>query len=245
MRLADVNGDGAMDVVSSTEGETRTLFVHWAPKTKDRYVDEAAWKTEALPASLDLARWMFALPMQIDGRHGVDFVAGAKDAGHALSADWKEWRIGPAGEYEAVFLTVADLDRDWLDDMLIAVRGGPLRYHRRTKFSPAAWETHAIELPPNTGTGKSVAVGDIDLDGKPDIVFSCENAFDGKAGVMWMSYRKAATDAPWDGHPISGPQGVKFGLVKLLDLDGDGGLDVLTCEERDNLGVIWYENPLR
>ncbi len=48
-----------------------------------------------------------------------------------------------------------------------------------------------------------------------------------------------------DPHPISGPQGIKFDLVKLLDLDGDGDLDVLTCEERDNLGVIWYENPLR
>ena len=309
--FADLDGDGAMDVVSSTEGETRRIFLHWAPKTQDRYLDEAAWKTEALPASVDLARWMFTLPMQIDGEHGTDLVAGAKNEGakigwfqapenprdlagwkwhplydagwimsllavdmdgdgdldvlasdrkgprrgalwlenpgaeHAVSAEWKERRIGPAGEYEAMFLTIADLDRDWLDDVLIAVRGGPLRYHRRTKFSPAAWETHAIELPPHTGTGKSVAVGDIDLDGKPDIVFSCENARDGKAGVMWMSYRKAATDAAWDPHPISGPQGVKFDLVKLLDLDGDGDLDVLTCEERDNLGVIWHENPQR
>ena len=29
----------------------------------------------------------------------------------------------------------------------------------------------------------------------------------------------------------------------LADLDGDGDLDVLTCEEVGNLGVIWYENP--
>ena len=309
--FADLDGDGSMDVVSSTEGETRKMFVHWAPKSKDRYLDKAAWKTEALPASVDLARWMFALPMRIDGNHGADLVAGAKDKGakigwfqapesprdlaawkwrplyeagwimsllpadmdgdgdldvvasdrmgpsrgalwlenpgaeHAVSGDWNERRIGPAGEYEAMFLTIADLDRDWLDDVLVAVRGGPLRYHRRTKFSPASWETHTIELPPHTGTGKSVAVGDIDLDGKPDIVFSCENAIDGKAGVMWMSSRNAATDSAWDGHPISGPQGIKFDLVQLLDLDGDGDLDVITCEERDNLGVIWYENPLR
>ena len=144
-----------------------------------------------------------------------------------------------------MFLTIADLDRDWLDDVLIADRGGPLRYHRRTKFSPASWETHLIELPPNTGTSKSVAVGDIDQDGKPDIVFSCENAFGDKAGVMWLSYRKAPTGAAWDGHPISGPKGVKFDLVQLIDLDDDGDLDVLTCEETDNLGVIWYENPQR
>jgi hypothetical protein len=46
-------------------------------------------------------------------------------------------------------------------------------------------------------------------------------------------------------HPISGPLGIKFDLVKLIDLDGDGDLDVLTCEESENLGVIWYENPAR
>jgi len=31
----------------------------------------------------------------------------------------------------------------------------------------------------------------------------------------------------------------------FADLDGDGAVDVITCEERDNLGVIWYENPSR
>ena len=38
-------------------------------------------------------------------------------------------------------------------------------------------------------------------------------------------------------------QGSKYDLVELIDLDDDGDLDVLTCEENVNLGVIWYENP--
>ena len=33
--------------------------------------------------------------------------------------------------------------------------------------------------------------------------------------------------------------------MQLLDLDADGDLDVITCEEVDNLGVVWYENPAR
>ena len=37
--------------------------------------------------------------------------------------------------------------------------------------------------------------------------------------------------------------GIKFDRIELLDLDQDGDLDLLTCEERDNLGLIWYENP--
>jgi hypothetical protein len=41
---------------------------------------------------------------------------------------------------------------------------------------------------------------------------------------------------------------VKFDLVRLLDLDGDGDLDVLANDEQEagrGLGVLWYENPHR
>ena len=45
-------------------------------------------------------------------------------------------------------------------------------------------------------------------------------------------------------HDISGTaEGVKFDRIHIMDVDSDGDLDVITCEERDNLGVIWYENP--
>ena len=36
---------------------------------------------------------------------------------------------------------------------------------------------------------------------------------------------------------------IRLDLAELVDLDADGDLDVITCEEKENLGVIWYENP--
>jgi len=42
---------------------------------------------------------------------------------------------------------------------------------------------------------------------------------------------------------IDGTLNVKPDRIESIDLDGDGDLDVLTGEERRNLGVIRYENP--
>ena len=89
-------------------------------------------------------------------------------------------------------------------------------------------------------------MADIDGDGRLDLIHDTNTG--GKRsfpGLVWMSYQKQVSEARWIPHDISGPQGVKFDLIQVLDLDGDRDLDVITCEERDNLGVIWYENPLR
>jgi hypothetical protein len=92
------------------------------------------------------------------------------------------------------------------------------------------------------GTGKAVAVTDVDLDGQMDLVITCENARN-VSGIFWM---RQSTAGQWQAQDISGAeQGIKFDRIELLDLDLDGDLDVITCEERDNLGVIWYENPTR
>jgi hypothetical protein len=64
----------------------------------------------------------------------------------------------------------------------------------------------------------------------------------GMSGVMWLSYRKAPSDREGEAHEIRGIDGVKHDRVQLLD---PVVLDVLTCEEIRNLGVVWYENPTR
>jgi len=65
--------------------------------------------------------------------------------------------------------------------------------------------------------------------------------------VTWLSCKGRLPGAKWEPHEISGEVGIKFDRLELLDMDGDGDLDVLTCEERAHgtgLGVFWYENPM-
>ena len=105
--------------------------------------------------------------------------------------------------------------------------------------SGSEWQSHAIPLPAGVGTGKSAVVSDVDGDGQNDLIFSCENAKGELSGMRWLS----RSGSEWQSHEIGGPAGVKYDRIELIDLDGDGDLDVLCCEERDQLGVCWYENP--
>jgi hypothetical protein len=308
--LADLDRDGAADVVSSCEGKTRAIHIHWAPREPGRYLEPEAWRTEAIPAVRGLAQWMVALPLEIDGRDGLDMVVGARGEGAAVGwlqappdardvAAWKYhplrasgwimsleaadmdadgdldvllsdrkgrgrgvfWLENPGPEAagrgaawrehevarglgEVMFLTTADLLPGGQREIVAAVRGGPLALLLPAGDEAGTWERLEIAMLDSAGTGKAVAAGDLDGDARCDLALTCEGAGGGKSGVWWLSRSRGKNTFYFRQHDVSGRAGTKFDRVELLDLDGDGDLDILTCEETENLGVVWYENPL-
>jgi hypothetical protein len=129
--------------------------------------------------------------------------------------------------------------------VLAATKPAEVLYLRRKDKTGNAWESSTIPYPDNSGSAKAVNVGDIDLDGSPDLVVTCEHAKAPLKGVSWLSYEGSPLTGKWQSHDISGADGVKHDMAPLADLDGDGDLDVITTEEVTGLGVIWYENPTR
>ena len=323
----DLDGDGRWDVVTSTEGESRTVFVHWGPE-RSRLLDPAVWRQEKVPALAGLTRWMFAEPLQFDGRHGVDLVIGGRrggtdrrsvlgwleaparprdlaawrwhpllEAGWVMSieitdmngdgaldvlfsdrleasrgvywlenpgparaadgAAWKRHTVGATSLHQVLFLGTGDLDGDGWVDIAAPVEDGRVTgddpdahsrvvWFRREDRSGTRWSERSLPVPGNTGNVKAVAIGDLDGDGRSDLVVSCENAAGARVGVYWLRGDGRMLGAAAGAFDISGAPGIKFDLVRLLDLDGDGDLDVLTNEEqeaRTGLGVMWYENP--
>jgi hypothetical protein len=151
---------------------------------------------------------------------------------------WKEHAIG-GNDREVMFLARGRIGNRSSASVACAVSGGELTLFHA---SGGKWTSEEIPLPKGYGTGKAVAIGDLDGDGDGDLAFTCENAKGRLAGVGWFEFT-GQEDRPWQEHALGGPEGVKFDRIELVDQDGDGDLDLLTCEEAENLGVVWYENP--
>ena len=296
----DLDNDGWLDVVSSCEGRTRKMFVHWNPGVAS-VSQSAAWQQQSLTAAAGAMQWMFAAPIALSDTSRTFLVAGGKHKQAALGlfskpksgrdieallwqpltpagwimsirtvdmdddgdADilysdrrgegrgvyWLEnsdsrgkWLKHPIGDEdkEVMFLTRRDVHADGVYEVLAAIKPNLISIFKAQAKGALTWSRSTIPFPAHTGTAKAVELGDLNLNGEQEIIVTCEHAAPPLSGVFAMD------QAGENVIDISGPVGIKFDRMELIDLDGDGDLDVLTCEERHNdrgLGVIWYENP--
>jgi hypothetical protein len=262
----DLDGDGALDVVGSTEGNERSLYVYWAPTA-----DGQTWSRERLPAPAH--QWMFAVPADLDGENGLDLVVGGKNENAEVAVllapddprDIGGWTYHPLGAVGwTMTLDVLDVDRDGDKDVLVADRRttqpdrGDLRGLRwlenpgagTTTFAQP-WTSRMIARP---GTevmfsGRDDFDGDGDLDfvvpdkvpaadgsGNAGRLHWIENRWDGAGPPSLSSGDFVEHRMPWPGG-VGGAKAAAFG-----DLDLDGALDVvLTFEGASDgrHGLVW------
>lgn len=334
--MADLDGDGILDLVTASEGSTNQIRFHWAPEKKDEYMNSEKWTTQSIPVVDDMSAWMFIVSIDMDGKNGIDLLVGSKrkkgvdgddkaiigwlrspknprnikdwkfypltTAGWIMSMEvrdmnddqqmdiiisdrrrstgkgirwlenpgkknaefyqpWRSHKIG-VGVEEPMFHISADMNGDGKKEIVVPDLNRGLVILQQAKDDPKSpWSEYLIPYPPWAGPrGKSVAVGDLNLDGEINVVLSFEEEGEiaampyneykkqGKYSVIWGKYQNDPIKGNWKFQSISGLKGRKFDLVNLIDMDGDGDLDVITTdenEEGDGLGVVWYENPTR
>lgn len=245
--FVDLDGDGAVDVVSSCEGKTNAVFVHWAPSDKTRLLDPAAWKTEAFPAVKGMCQWMFCEPIQIDGKRGIDLVVGGKNKNGQIGwlespanpRDLSAWKYHPLMRAGWIMSLVAvDMNGDKHEDIVISDRRGKnsgclwLQNPGPGPEQSKPWKIHRIG--PKGDEVMFLDVADLDRDGKVDILVP---TFDRK-----LHFFRQKTSTDWDHHPIAFPAGTGSGkAIRVADIDLDGKLDlVVACANAKNLrGIVW------
>ena len=199
------------------------------------------------------AGWIMSLePLDMDGdgdtdliysdrrgaNRGVGWLENPGSATIRKPTAWKDHLLGGQGK-EVMFLDAADLDGDDDTDIVCTTRSQQLLIFKKADMK---WDVDTLPNPYGLPHGKAVAIGDVNGDGRPDLVHTTNTGGNRKVpGVSWLEQ----AESKWAVHNIGGSVGVKFDLIELVDLDKDGDLDAITCEESDNLGVFWYENPLK
>lgn len=190
---------------------------------------------------LSLAGWIMAIdPRDVDGDGDLDAVVSDRTwvnvtpRDYSLMGDrWIEqtaagWISHPIG-------TVAEHHKSH--------GAGPIGALVSCRSSGAVNEiaikgfaTEAIAAPADFGLCQAAAVGDLDRDGIADLALTASEADGALSGVVWLR------GPAWERGEVSGPDGVKFDDLALVDVDLDGDLDIVTSEQTEIDAAIWYEN---
>lgn len=214
MAVVDFDADGRADVVAVTTGGV-TFFRN----------TQSGWKANLLVHGVDLHDIVVA---DLDG-DGVRDLAG-RGQGNAGNKIYLWRRAGPGQMLRTqIDLPINgegfdqhDLDRDGKHDLVIG------RYWFRNTSAPGRLSFTRYLYSAAAPVNAYVAFGDLNKDGRVDIVTSPAEPNNGRGRISWFQAPASATSA-WAERVIQGDVETVHHFVGVADLDLDGDLDVASA----------------
>jgi hypothetical protein len=232
--VADINRDGIMDIVAGP-------YYYLGP---DYTVRREIYAAETINPSTSFPDdcWQnFAYDFTGDGWPDV-LVRGSIGAPAYLYVNprgearrWDKYKVVPQVNKEESLLE--DVDGDGKPEFVYG-GGGYLRYAKPDPSNPTApWIIHTISEQGPWGAGHGLGVGDINGDGRMDIVDAYgwfEQPPAGGKQELWTYHPEPF--GKWTGHAY--PGGAK---MAVYDVNGDGLNDIVTVLQAHGWGLAWFE----
>ena len=251
-----LDGLHSQDLIAAGKGENASIGWFEAPQQPWQLKD---WKWHEISS----VGWIMSIMLRdMDNDGDLDIVITDR-RGDQRGCRWlenpglrdsqkKQWTSHLIGamDLEVMFMTMSDLDQNGTEEVIVSERTNQtIRIFEKLSPMDTVWKETIIQLPDTIGTAKSVEVGDLNSDSVLDFVISTNTNGKNTDGLFWLNGASGKVGEGQIFLTISGAHNAKYDKVELIDLDEDGDLDVLICEENfgddsQGLGVIWYENRI-
>ncbi len=231
---ADVDGDGDVDVVGSSQNDDMVLW--W----ENTIGNGTTWISHIVDDSFDSPWSIYIMDMDNDGN--IDIVGAGYSAddicwwentnGNGMS--WLQHDID--NNIDGIWSTCAkDIDGDSDQDVLgAAFIGHIISWWENTNDAGTTWVEHPVDEEMTYAT--SVYSIDVDNDGDNDIIGASWSD-----EVVWWE-NTTGDGTVWNEHTIDSGFNSPSGLF-ASDIDGDGDIDVLGAAEHGD-EIAWWENDL-
>ncbi|MCF7955877.1 MAG: VCBS repeat-containing protein [Phycisphaerae bacterium] len=241
--VADVDGDGLNDLIVGAQEwyKQPVLNKHKAENWVKYTIGKNRWPMNCILTDVDGDG---DADIVVPDR-GVEICWYVNPGKSKVTGKWQRKTLHK--HHEPMFMAVADVDGDRIDDFIITggSKGDLARkviiLLRTNKKGDPSFKEILIDQP-SGNFPKGVAVLDQNGDKKKEILVIP------KQGDIWLisCTGDSMKENNWKADAINIPGSEirkKMDNAWLSDLDGDGDQDVLTTEENGGWGVIWFENP--
>jgi Domain of Unknown Function (DUF1080)/FG-GAP-like repeat len=230
---ADFNHDGLLDVVSGP-------YIYYGPdylKSREIYLAKSSSPTTefATDSTMEFAAdftgdgWPDVITATFGGGPGVQLYVNPRGEGRR----WDKYTVVKSVQSEIAVLR--DIDGDGKPE-LVYCGEGYVRYAKPDPANPTGpWIIHNVSEK-GYGTAHGIGVGDINGDGRMDIV---------DAYGWWEQPPAGSQQETWTYHPeVFGRYGrgmMGGSVMAVYDVNGDGLNDVVTSLNAHGWGLAWFE----